>query len=519
MRILAAVFSLSCVLAVPSGAVPTLERAPPTQRQAPDDAAVQRAVDFLAELEDERMTDKAYAERLLKEVDVLRASDHYVGEARDATDMLRLLALWVLERKDEALAAADATTANGGQMREIYKLSIQVAGAYDAARAVTYLERADKYLVTAEQREAFKAGLDDDGMWSIRRALYKAKDKPAPSRWAEGLLKFDWPGEAVYDGHNLIRYDAIDGRLARKDVVGARALASQIGHPATALEMLVLKDYDALFDVPDRGAHLAQLIAAEDIRSARALAAKPDDRKQILLRAQFLRSAGREAEALALLLPHSADMAAVAKGGADSFWLVNEASYALRALGRGDEAMALMKRLLALGLDKHPDLINMAINSTLMMNRVGQYRDGAAYAEELFRKHADKASPFGHMWMWEAAACGHALSGNLAAAKPWMARLRAAPDANRAALMRGLLCTNDLDGAATQFIERLNGDNPGAMMTSAQDYSIINDKVPESQILDQRLRQVVARPAVAAAIARKGRILKLPLSRAYWGQY
>lgn len=520
MRILAAVIGMSCLIAVPSGAAPTIGKTlPTTHAPSPPGGKLARALDFLSELDNQRIGEKAYAKRLLEAIDVVRASSHFEGDKRHAVDLLRVLALWGSGQTKEALADADAMTASGAALPEIYLLAIQLAAATEPLKAVEYLDRADKHLLAPEPRGTFTVDLDDDSVFAIRRALTKAKNNPAHARFAEGLLKFDWPGEAQFAVEDDLRLTALQGRMAQGNVAGARTLARQISNPSTALELLLLREYDALVDSPDRVARFAALVAAEDERSARVLKAKPDDLKLILTRAQFLRSVGREGDALSLLMPHSSDMAAVEKGGADAFWIVNEAAYALRGTGRSDDALALMRRLIALDMTKHPDLISMAINTAEIMNRVGRYRDAAAYAEDLSAKHADKASKYGQMWMWEAAACGHAMGGNADAARPWIAKLRADPELNRAAVMRGLLCINDIDGAAAQFIARLNGDNPGGMLLAAQDFTLVNPNVPESQVLDQRLRQVVARPAVAAAIASKGRILKLPLSRAYWGMY
>ncbi len=85
--------------------------------------------------------------------------------------------------------------------------------------------------------------------------------------------------------------------------------------------------------------------------------------------------------------------------------------------------------------------------------------------------------------------------------------------------MRGLLCANDLDGAASQIIERLNGHDASRMLVALQNYTIPGTGSASAQLLNERLERVVARPAVAAAIASKGRILKLPLSRTYWGMF
>lgn len=519
MRISSGLIVLSCFVAAAIGVVPTTAAAIPTKSEEAPNDAVARALDFLGALDQARMFEKAYAERLLREADIIRASDRYEGDIRKATDLTRVIALFGAGREKEAFAAADAIIASGTAMPELYALAFQLAAVSDAPKAVGYLERADQNLVTAAQRASFRDGLTDTTVSAVSQTLAQAKNKVAGARLAEGLLKFGWPGENQFASQNWLQMKALRGRLVKGDIAGARTLARQIAYPPAALELLVLKEYDPIVEASDPGARVTALIAAEDARSAAALKAKPDDLKLILARGQYMRSVGREGDALALMLRHTTDMVTVEKGGADAFWVVNEAVFALRALGRTDEAVALMKRLIALDLGTNPDLINMAINSSAIMNRSGYHRAAATYAEGLFRDHADKASKYGQMWMWEGAACGHAMDGNMAAAKPWLARLRADPDANRAALMRGLLCANDLDGAAAQFIERLAGDDAADMLVAAQDYTIVNANVPTLHLLDQRLQQVVARPAVAAAIARKGRILKLPLSRTYWGMF
>lgn len=83
--------------------------------------------------------------------------------------------------------------------------------------------------------------------------------------------------------------------------------------------------------------------------------------------------------------------------------------------------------------------------------------------------------------------------------------------------MRALLCANDLDGAERLLIRRLEAPDPAEMLTALQDYSGGAYAAPNLKELDRRLSVVAARPAVQAAIARTGRILKLPLSRTYWG--
>lgn len=168
-------------------------------------------------------------------------------------------------------------------------------------------------------------------------------------------------------------------------------------------------------------------------------------------------------------------------------------------------------------MDKHPYLISMAINHGEILNSAKRHAEAARYAEGLFATGKAGASDYGQMWMWSIAACAHSRSGQPAQAAPWLQRLSGSSDRNQAAHMRALLCAGDLDGAEALLLKRLEAEDGDGVLVQLQDYSL--DDGGRDPELDRQMALVRARPAVAAAIARRGRILKLPLSRTYWGDF
>jgi hypothetical protein len=123
------------------------------------------------------------------------------------------------------------------------------------------------------------------------------------------------------------------------------------------------------------------------------------------------------------------------------------------------------------------------------------------------------------MWMWSTIACARAFEGDVPGATPWLERLAAGSKDNPAAHMRALLCVNDLDAAERLLLTRLEGDEAASTLRVLQDYQLGSHASALRRLLEERLETLRKRPAVQAAIARSGRILTLPLSKIYWGDY
>lgn len=486
----------------------------PASAQSP----VEQAAEAAAQIDTGRLLrDKPYAEQTLNQLEVLRKSEHYSGEGRFGIDVLRMIALEGTGRSREAFALGRTLTKQKPGDPNLQFLSFSFGVFVDPDSALDELEFADRTLVSEAARKEFRDGIDLDLVAALRQPFYARKDKEKLARSAQALLSFGWPDPDQAAMADSLRRDVVEAKLRRGDLATARTLAAALLAPDTVLPLLVTKRYDPLVE-GDRIARLERAVAAFDLETDRATRANPADLKLLLQRAQFLRSVGREADALALVLPVTKDMAAVGKNGEDAFWVVNEAAYALAALNRGDEAIALMKRLLALGFEQHPSLVSMAINTTQIMISAGRYREALDHALKLATEQEDLASPYGKMWMWGGVVCGSYLLGQPGAAAPWLAKLKAREDDNPAALSRAALCANDLDGAAALMVRRLEKDAEQTLI-AVQDYQAPPNPPAAVKLLQERWDRVLARPEVKAAIDKHGRILKLPLSRAYWGEF
>jgi hypothetical protein len=57
------------------------------------------------------------------------------------------------------------------------------------------------------------------------------------------------------------------------------------------------------------------------------------------------------------------------------------------------------------------------------------------------------------------------------------------------------------------------------VLVALQEYSLDKAASARFKVIQGRWAALRARPAVQAAIAKVGRVLTLPLSRIYWGEY
>jgi tetratricopeptide (TPR) repeat protein len=259
-------------------------------------------------------------------------------------------------------------------------------------------------------------------------------------------------------------------------------------------------------------------LAERDRATAEALAAAPRDVRRVLDRVQYLRGLGRDADALALVAPFARDVRATVAAGREGMWVINEGGYALVDLGRGDEAVAMMRRLLALPVAQNIDLIGPFINHAEILNAAGRYAEALDHARRLQQGDARFANDFGKMWISSSIVCALAGLNRSAEAAAELARMRPQSEVNPAALTRAYLCAGDDDAAAALLVHRLQSDDPESAILALQTYSLGQDVGPEAA-LATRLTALRERPAVRDALARVGHVLTLPLARTYWGGF
>lgn len=362
--------------------------------------------------------------------------------------------------------------------------------------------------------DSFVSTLTEDQIASVNMALID--DPRRRDRFAELLAASNWNRDAGPGARDWIFVSAMQSHFARGDEAGAIRLLDRVEGPQALVETLIQNRYAGLWPIIEAraGADLALFAAAYEDTLAREYRADPDNATLVELSVLHMSDMGRHAEALALAAPIADDPRRVAATDREGLWIVNHAAYAELALNRPDAALARMERLVARGLDSHPELISMAINRVLMLGSSGLYARALVEAEALAaRTEAEPlASDYGEMFLWSAAACSaHALGQRDVAAR-WRARIDAMPDANEHATMRTYLCMDDMAAAEAFVIRRLTSDEPIEMLKSFQRSAIVASRTPADAELRARFEALHNRPAVRAALERVGRIRQFAIS-------
>ena len=505
---------LGAAAQIPSAAAAAAPQAGPAAPADPDSArATLGAMDF------ERLTsDRDYAAEMLGQLDRVVDAPGLDAETRNIFDGARLLALVTLERRDQVAATLDRMLARRPRDPGAYAPPIYAAlWAEDDARTVAVVETASRNVAGVgwgELREVF----DVQTMGSLLYQLRTRNQNALRVRLAEALFRIGWPGAGELQSADMLRTILLEDRLAQGDRTGATEMAASISSPGAILPLIVQPRFDEVLGPGrDRVDLLRSALAEEDRTTAAAVAAAPEDPKKVLARVNFLRSVGRNEEAVALVRPLVRDPAAAA-ATEEGMWLFNEGAYALIALGREDEARDLMSRLLALPMDEHPSLISMSINHAEILSATGRPAEALSHATRLQQEAGEFASDYGDSWIASAIACALARLNRGGEAAPQIERLRGLAQVNPAALTQAYLCLGDTAAAEALLVERLGSDDPADAILALQDYELSRGVSQSGEMYD-RLLALRDRPAVRAALARVGRSLRLPLARSYWGNF
>jgi len=317
-------------------------------------------------------------------------------------------------------------------------------------------------------------------------------------------------------GIDAIRIEHARLLLQNGRVSEARRRVEGIVKVVTHVEMAADRTFDPIRS--DEKIDFAAL-AATEIESAVAVAkAHPRLLEARYREVQAYRQAGRFNDAVAAADAALAAVAADASQFDDSqeyvSWLHNDRAYSLYELGRNDEGRAAMRAGIAAGEGGHPN-VSQVINLAELLVDEGRLEEALAALKEL-----GHASAYGSMWAEAVRACAAAQNGDAATLEEALAKLRENEKDNVAALQRSLLCGNQIEEAAALYIKRLADPSlrDGALL-ALQNWQEDPANLPFRKEVYRRLDVLRARPDVEAAIAAVGRVLDLPLIRAYWGSF
>jgi hypothetical protein len=499
-------------IAQPPPAAPPVQ-APPARAPTPEELAESAAA--IGAADPGRIAiDAAYAAETLRHLDRLAPtlSDE---SAAPALDTLRVIALAKLDRRAEAEILTDHILAGRpADPGEYVGPWLAALINNDTARALAVIEAASR-AVPGVARPRLREMLDRPTVVAIFGQLQD--DKPARLRLAEALFRIGWPGNDDVAADDL-RMILMEDRLDNNDRAGAAGLAATLATPVNLGPLMVVKRYDGLLpEGIDRFALLTRAIEQRDRETAAALAAAPSDPRRMVGRAEYLRSVGRNAEALAAVAPVTGDIAAVADHE-EVMWAVNEAVFALAALDRNDEAARMMERIAALPLDANGHLVNARINHLIILSSIGRHAEVLDRAARLEAEQGFSASDYGKALITMARVCALASLSRAREAAPLLERLRGWSERYASILSHAYMCLGDLDSAAALLVRRLGRDDPSSAILALQDYRLDTGD-SESGRLRARFVALRERPEVRAALDRVGRVLSLPLTSSMWGGF
>lgn len=359
-------------------------------------------------------------------------------------------------------------------------------------------------------------------VWSVLRAVREADPSGAAElRVHEALLARNYSPEPGMSDDGL-RRDHARLLLERGQTSRARERIAPVTDPQTLLVVRIDKRFDALRADPDfeQRFDLRSALERHIARARERAAAHP---RLLALQhdiVQSVRMLGRPEQALAeldrvLARAHSADGASQFDDYADQInWLLNERGYILYDLGRREEARTAFGQAIGVGEGGHWN-VSQVINFASMLQAEGR----AGEALEVLRTMG-RASPYGDMWAAAVRACAAEQLNDTALRDEAMTFLREHESDNPAALTRGLLCVNDLDGAAAAYVRRLRNpaEREGALL-ALQIYEPPRVVLSEQEAeINGRKAAVRDRPDVRAAAEEVGRIERVPLHSVYWGE-
>jgi transglutaminase-like putative cysteine protease/tetratricopeptide (TPR) repeat protein len=425
-----------------------------------------------------------------------------------------------LRRPQAALAALQSATAQFDGNPDVYRLWIAFELDLGTAESIAAaLER------TSRVQPQILASLDKT--W-VQAAFQKVRTLPSAQRAAAReticmpLERVSFQQQPRTGMGDYVLECAIMAYSARGELAAARSALAKGPSTRTGVRLAIDRRHQMLWPDIDAMATdgFRKSLEREANEAVAAAKAAPSNHALVTQGMQALRALGRFQEALDAGKALAEDKAQIEVAGNDAFWLVNEYALNLLALGRGDEALARMDAVLALGLDRYPELASLAINRSEMLIRARRFQDAATALAGLDTSHPGALSEYGKMWVWANRACALRGLGRVAEAKADEDKVSAKPAENWSAATFAAACRGDVAGVADLLVTRLRDDEarPDALNV------FITFKLPEARTpFESELRAVLdkakASPAVVAEFAKVGRSISLAGTTQSWNDF
>ncbi len=317
--------------------------------------------------------------------------------------------------------------------------------------------------------------------------------------------------------------DVVEEIAQQNNVEEASQYLPYLRNPDGLARLLTSKRTAAIWDAIEEsaGADLSMAITKYVAYTSLAANRSPDDYMAVTEHMTALRIAGKYEEATRFANLYISNWARIEAVGEDAYWFVNEAAYALSDAGQKEAAIALLSRLVNLGVHENGDLISMAINRAVLMMHWEEFEAALEAIEELESLKGNYASDYGRMWMHNIKACSlYKMGREEEALLVLQDSMMPIANENRSAHTETLLCLDKLDDAAEVFIDRLQDPEQNRDFVTTFSNFVVPDAMPPLLLeLNRRADLVKERKEVQEEFDKVGRSVSINGASSYWGAF
>ena len=310
--------------------------------------------------------------------------------------------------------------------------------------------------------------------------------------------------------------EAVRAHVKNSDLVQAKSTLLKITDPNILLSFLSDKRFQDIWPSIEAlaGPNFSSTIE-NSVALAREEYEKNDEDFQLVLNyAIALRTQGRESAASNLLKPFAEDLKRIELNGEPGYWLVNEYASSLIAQNRFDEGIEFLTKVIALGVDDYPSLVNMQINRAVWYLDAGKFQEAFDVASSI---DTDLSSNYGDMFIFYVQACSLENLGREQESLHVLMEMLTQPESNNTALLNALLCAGDLDHARDIMINLLYDPESRDFALEKFQRGLISSHLPEFRRKQRDLlRELLSNPKVQDVFTQYGRALEIQGSELFW---
>ncbi len=331
------------------------------------------------------------------------------------------------------------------------------------------------------------------------------------TRFVDFLLK-RWKPENPFETNEYVRYHAARVAIAESNLAEAGRLVESLQFSSTRLRVQIERDFEPFWiEEPDELRAYLREGAQHSVDYYGQLASEhPGFIEPVALKAQGHVQLGNPQEAM-LILQNAREQ--VLSGeliddvGEQMPWLLNDMASVAEALGEFDLAIELMSQAAGLSEYNSPN-VSQRVNLAFMLAMDGQQERALS---EIATIDLEQTSTYGKAVILAARICANHFSDQTSQIEEDLSALQDSGMIVSALYQYAFACLDDRERGAALLIERL--EHPAARtsaLASLQSYLDVEGeyKGPYHALLNAHDDALLARPDVAAALERAGRLIE-----------